>query len=78
MAASANAVRPDDLLTVRDMAMRYPNLGTVATFRWQIFNETNNGLAEAGAVVRRGGKVFIVVPRYLDWVLGRDQQGRAA
>ena len=69
-------IQPSDLLSVREFAERFPNLGTEGSLRWQIFHESLNGLTEAGAIVRRGSRVFLVVPRYTAWLL--DQRKQAA
>jgi len=71
-------IRSSDLLTVMEHARRYPNLGSVASLRWQIFWAEQNGLEEAGAIVRRGRRVFVVVPRYLDWILKQGHTRQAA
>jgi hypothetical protein len=36
--------------------------------RWWIFNAASNGLAEAGAVVRVQGRVYIDVDRFDYWI----------
>ncbi|MEW8074145.1 MAG: hypothetical protein AB2826_27435 [Candidatus Thiodiazotropha sp.] len=36
--------------------------------RWEIFNEETNGLKESGAILRKGRRVFINVPRYFQWI----------
>jgi hypothetical protein len=70
------ATNPSDLLTVRDFALRFPNLGSEASLRWQIFNAELNGLAEAGAIIRLGRKVFIHLPNYMA-VLARSAREAA-
>ena len=64
-----------------------PRLLTVAQFskecpafpegglRWQIFNEEQNGLKGAGAIIRVGRKVLINVDRYFAWI---DSQQKVA
>ena len=64
-----NETRIDDLLPVKDMARRHSNVCTESSLRWEIHNAKDNGLAEAGALVRKGRRVFINVPRYLEWML---------
>ncbi len=70
-----NDIRPDELLTVRDFSARYPNLGSEASFRFQLFCASQNGLDEAEAIVRRGRRIFIIVPRYLAWITGKPKPG---
>jgi hypothetical protein len=63
----------DDLVTVKTMAARYPELGTESALRFQIFESASNGLEAAGAIVRNGRRILIDLPRYKNWVLrGRD------
>ena len=62
-----------------------PNLKTVPQFsesnpafpigglRWLIFNEDQNGLKEAGAIVRLGRKVMIDSERFFKWVYSQNQ-----
>ena len=70
-----NNIEPDALVTVREFVARHPNLGSEASLRWQLFCSSQNGLDEAGAIVRRGRRVFIVVPRYVDWITGKPKHG---
>ena len=60
--------------------MRIPTLLTISQFsvkhgfisnsglRFQIFNEKNNGLEMAGAIVRVGRRVLIDEERYFAWI----------
>lgn len=41
---------------------------TKGGIRFEIFNETTNGLKEAGAIIRNGRKVLVHVPRYFQWL----------
>lgn len=72
---ATSELHPDDFLTVRAFVSKHPNHGTQSSLRWIIFNSSLNGLDESGAIVRRGRRVFIVVPRYLAWLAG---SGRVA
>jgi hypothetical protein len=65
------------------------NLKTVATFassgpftesqlRWWIFCATQNGLADTGAVVRVGRRVYIDSDRFEQWIDRQNQPARAA
>jgi hypothetical protein len=56
-----------NLLTVKQFADAHPAF-TEAGIRWQIFNEKHNGLAESGAILRRGRRVYIDVDRYFAWL----------
>lgn len=56
-----------NLFTVQQFADRNPAF-TVGGLRWQIFNSRNNGLDQAGAILRVGRKVLIDEDRFFAWV----------
>lgn len=41
---------------------------TEAQLRWFIFNESNNGMKQAGAVIRIGRRVYIDVEGFDRWL----------
>lgn len=49
-------------------AQRYPNLGSVGSLRWQIFNADTNGLEASGALLRVGRKILIDEQAYFAWL----------
>jgi hypothetical protein len=55
------------LLTVKQLAQQQPAL-TESGIRWAIFNESFNGLARSGAVLRVGRKVLIDPALYMAWM----------
>lgn len=55
------------LKTINQFIKEYPCF-TQGSMRFYVFNEKNNGLESAGAVVRVGGKVLIDVKRFFNWV----------
>jgi hypothetical protein len=61
-------VNLDNLFTVGGVVARWPELGTEASWRWRIFNEQRNGLADYGVVVRLPGtrQILIDVARFKD------------
>lgn len=73
-----NDPRLDDILTIRAFCRRFPELGSEASLRWQVFNSSNNRLDEAGAIIRRGRNVFIAANRYRDWLLHQASGQKAA
>ncbi len=56
------------LSTVKQFCEKYPAFPEGGV-RHKIFNEHENGLAEAGAIVRDGRKVLIHEERYFDVIL---------
>jgi hypothetical protein len=62
----------DDVLTVKAFVKRYPDLGkTDKAIYWDIFNSKYNGLDDCGAILRKGRRVWIVVPNYRDWLFSQ-------
>ena len=67
------AIRPEDVLPVSTLVANFPNLGSAGSIRWQIFCAGQNGLEESGAIIRRGSRVFVVLPRYMRWLTRRQR-----
>ncbi len=65
-----------NLKTVGQIVDSTPAL-THGGIRWDIFNETRNGLAESGAIIRRGRRIMIDEDLYLKWMRERST-GKAA
>jgi len=72
--AMNDSISLDDIVSIRTLVKRHPTIGTEASLRWQIHRAKHNGLAESGAIIRRGRILFIVVPRYLAWMLGESRR----
>lgn len=60
--------------TVRQFVERHPAF-TTGGIRSLIFNETNNGLAKSGAVIRMGRKVLINEYRFFQWLEANNDKG---
>lgn len=63
-----------NLETVRTLAQKHRDVITEGGLRWEIFNEKNNGLAESGAIIRRGRKVMIDTDRYFKWLYSQKSK----
>ena len=59
----------DDIMALTVFCERYQDIVTEQQIRWQIFKRTSNGLAESGAITKKGGKWFVIVPKYRTWLL---------
>ena len=57
------------LETIAQIAERNPGL-TEAAIRGYVRNREINGLAEAGAITKRGRRVFLIQPYFDNWLLG--------
>jgi hypothetical protein len=62
------------LSTVKQFCVRHPAFKT-GGIRALIFNEQQNGLAKAKAIVRLGRKVLIDEPRFFGWLDSQNQGG---
>lgn len=62
----------DDIMALTPFVQRYPDLISEQQIRWQIFKRTQNGLADSGAISKRGGKWYIVIPRFRQWLLDSE------
>jgi hypothetical protein len=52
---------------------REPSHGSVEAWRHLIRNRHANGLAESRAIVKRRGRWWLIVPRYVDWLVSADE-----
>lgn len=75
-ATTAAAIPPPPfvLMTVRQMVQALDGAISEGGIRWDIYNAKFNGLAESGAIIRRGLKgssILLDRDRYLNWMAGR-------
>lgn len=60
----------DDVAAPEKFANRYPDVvGSLSRLRYLLRCRETNGLVAAGAVIERGRRLYIVIPRYRDWLL---------
>ncbi len=59
----------DDIMALTVFTERYPDIATKKQIRWQIYQRQQNGLAESGAISKKGGKWYVVIPKYRTWLL---------
>jgi hypothetical protein len=64
----------DDLTRPEPFATRYSDaVGSLTRLRYLLRHRHHNGLTDSGAVVERGRSLYIVKPRFLDWILNSKQ-----
>ncbi len=63
-------------LTVKQLPQKHPAF-TEGAVRMYIFNENQNGLAAAGAIVRIGRKVLIDEEKFFNWINAQNAKGAA-
>ena len=59
----------DDIQELGSFLRRYPDIANEPRARWWIYQRKINGLESSGAVIKRSGRWFVVVPRLRDWLL---------
>jgi len=62
------------LTTVKQFPTKHPAF-TTGGLRSLIFNETTNGLAASGAIVRIGRKVLIDETKFFAWIENQSKAG---
>lgn len=67
--ASADNINIEDIKAFDVFVEKNPDLTNDARMRWLIFNRKSNGLAASGAIIKRAGRWYVVVPRFRDWLL---------
>ena len=64
-------MNPNELKRVNQFCKENPAF-TEPSLRWLIHKAKDNGLAEAKAIVRIGGSVYLHVPRFSEWLEERS------
>lgn len=59
----------DDIQSFDAFCARYPDIANEARLRWWLFHRKSNGLAASGAVIKKSGRWFVVLPRMKNWIL---------
>jgi hypothetical protein len=68
-ALPADDIGLDDIQTFDAFCKRYPDITNEARLRWWIYHRASNGLEKSGAIVKRAGRWYVVVPRMKNWIL---------
>ena len=56
------------LLTVKAFTLRYPDLMSEGSLRWQVYCRDHNGMNEFGVVIQLGRKVYLDATRFWEWL----------
>lgn len=64
----------EDIKALEAFIEKHPELATEPRFRWWIFHRKTNGLEASGAVIKRAGRWYVVVPRLKSWLLAGTEQ----
>jgi hypothetical protein len=69
---AAQDITLDDLATPNQIIERYPEVLHSARLRYLLRERDNNGLVESNAVMQKGRRLVIAVPRFLKWLAVSD------
>lgn len=58
-----------DVLPLNTFVEQNPQLVTERRMRWLIFNRETNGLKESGALSKRAGRWYVIVPRFTEFLI---------
>ena len=62
----------DDLATPNHVIEHHPEILNSARLRYWLRERDNNGLVESGAVMQKGRRLLIAVPRFMKWLAVAD------
>ena len=68
-AVPADDINIEDIKSLDSFIEKNPDFTNEARMRWLIFNRKSNGLEASGAIIKRAGRWFVVVPRLKNWLL---------
>ena len=66
------AITLDDLVTPNSVIRNYPEVLNQSRLRYLLREREKNGLVESGAVMQKGRRLVIAVPRFLQWLAVSD------
>jgi hypothetical protein len=72
--AVADDINLDDIKSFEAFTEKFPNIANESRLRWWIYHRKSNGLEASGAVIKRAGRWFVVVPRLKAWLLTGSAQ----
>jgi hypothetical protein len=63
-------ILPDlkNLITIDELARRYPTILSIRSVRWWIIDRKNNNLQESGAIIKISRKLYIDETKFIDWL----------
>ena len=69
VAEDADGIGLEDILSFDAFHKQFPNIANESRLRWWVYHRRSNGLEASGALIKRAGRWFIVVPRIKAWLL---------
>lgn len=59
----------EDIKSIDAFLAQFPDIANEPRLRWWIFHRKSNGLEASGALIKRSGRWYVVVPRLKAWLL---------
>lgn len=56
------------LITIDELARRYPTILSIRSVRWWITDRKNNKLQESEAIIKISRKLYIDETKFIDWL----------
>ena len=66
-----------DVCTLKHFIAHNAHLATENQVRWWIFKKGSNGIEAAAALVKKGGRWYVNIPKLKEWILAGDQNGES-
>ena len=68
-----NNIKPEDMMLIPAFCKYFKNLTNEKQLRWAIHRRHTNGLLEADAVRKAGGRWIVITPNYVRWILSGEK-----
>ena len=68
----------DDIQTLQYFIKHNGHLATENQICWWIFNRETNGIELAGAIVKKGRRWYVNLPKLREWILEGDTEPKVA
>ena len=63
----------DDIEALPHFVENHPNVASENQIRWWIYQREQNGIERFGAVVKKGRRWFVNLPKLREWILAGDE-----
>jgi hypothetical protein len=64
----------DDIQALKHFCETHEHVANENQMRWWIFHRQSNGIESSGAIVKKGGRWFVNVPKFREWILAGDRR----
>ena len=68
----------DDIQTLQYFIEHNSHLASENQVRWWIFNRETNGIESHGAIVKKGRRWYVNLPKLREWILEGDTEPKVA